>query len=562
VAEFRILGPLEVVDGDGPLPLGGQRQRAVLALLLLHANEVVSTERLVDQLWGEQPPRTATTSLQNAVVQLRKVLGPDVLVTRPPGYVLRVAPEQLDLAAFEALVRSARAAEAVDRARLLREALRLWRGTPLADLEGEEFAQAEIRRLEELRLCAIEDRIDADLELGRRDELVGELEGLVRQHPLRERLRGQLMLALYRSGRQAEALRAYQGGRRVLVDELGIEPSPALQQLQGAILRQERSLSPAQPPPTEGDHYEEVVKALLAARLVPVLGPGANRVGHPDEASWEDALAAFPPSDDDVAAYLARFFACPDDHAGALSRVSEYVALTKGVGPLYDELHLLLDRDYPPGPVHRLLATLPAILRRRGLPYQLIATTAYDETLERAFREAGEEFDLVSYVALGRDRGKFVHEAPDGHVRVVEQPNVDTAIAPERRTVILKLHGQVDRRPEREWESFVVSEDDYIDYLAHGDAGVVIPVSLTAKLRRSHFLFLGYAVQDWNLRVFLRRIWGQERVAYRSWAVLPHPEPITREFFRQRDVDLLDIGLEEYSAELSRRTADLAAAPA
>src|SRR5581483_6600158 len=238
VAEFRILGPLEVVAADGePLALGGQRQRAVLALLLLHANRVVSTELLVDSLWGEQPPRTATTSLQNAIVALRKVLGPEVLETRAPGYVLHVAPDDFDLARFERLVAAARGLESAEKAEALREALALWHGEALAELPVEAFT-GEQRRLEELRLAATEDRIDAELVNGRHADLVPELESLVSRHPLRERLRGQLMLALYHSGRQADALNAYQQARRELV-EVGLDPGPQLQELHAQILRQE-----------------------------------------------------------------------------------------------------------------------------------------------------------------------------------------------------------------------------------------------------------------------------------------------------------------------------------
>ena len=171
--EFRILGPLEVLDDGLPVSLGGRNQRAVLALLLLHANEPVSTERLVDQLWGEHPPRTATTSLQNSVSQLRKLLGAGFLLTRPTGYVLEIDADQLDLTRFERLVREARSAEPSEKATLLREALGLWRGSPLADLESETFAQSEIHRLEDLRLGVLEERIAADLDLGADAELVG-----------------------------------------------------------------------------------------------------------------------------------------------------------------------------------------------------------------------------------------------------------------------------------------------------------------------------------------------------------------------------------------------------
>ena len=189
---------------------------------------------LVDRLWGEEPPRTATTSLQNSSRGCASCSGADRLVTKPPGYALRVEPDELDLGRFERLVGEARELKPDGRALLLREALALWRGPALADFAYETFAQSEIARLEELRSSVLEDRIDADLELGRHSELVGELEGLVATYPLRERLRGQHMLALYQCGRQAEALEAYQEARRVLVDELGIEPSPRLQELSRA----------------------------------------------------------------------------------------------------------------------------------------------------------------------------------------------------------------------------------------------------------------------------------------------------------------------------------------
>lgn len=244
--EFRILGPLEVVDDGRPLALGGPRQRALLGLLLTRANEVVSADRLIDELWGAHPPRAATNALQYHVSQLRKALAPtEAVVTQEPGYVIRVGPSELDLLRFESLVDEAHKEPPEAAARLLREALDLWRGPPLADLARESFAQTEIVGLEELRLRALELRIDADLALGRHGELVAELEALAREHPLRERLRAALMRALYASGRQAEALEVYRQARTMLVDELGIEPSPELQELERAILRQDPALAVA-----------------------------------------------------------------------------------------------------------------------------------------------------------------------------------------------------------------------------------------------------------------------------------------------------------------------------
>jgi DNA-binding SARP family transcriptional activator len=256
--EFRILGPLEVCrEGGHKLDLTA-KQRALLAVLLLHANEAVSTERLIDELWGAEPPETAGKALQVYVSRLRKLLGVDgLLVTRPPGYALDLGPHELDLHRFERLRTDARQAIADgdprEAAEKLREALSLWRGPPLADLAPKQFAPGEVARLEELRLATIEDRIDADLALGRHADVVGELEALVREHPLRERLRAQLMFALYRARRQADALDAYQAARRTLVDELGLEPGPDLQELERRILRQDPSLDVEAPAPPQPD---------------------------------------------------------------------------------------------------------------------------------------------------------------------------------------------------------------------------------------------------------------------------------------------------------------------
>ena len=534
--EFRILGPLEVTRDGGPVVLGGPKQRALLAYLLLRRGEVVSTDRLVDELWGEHPPRTATTSLQNLVSQLRKSLGPDVLVTRPPGYVLHVDGAELDLARFERLAGEARDAEPDDRARLMRQALSLWKGPPLAEFTYEPFAEGEIARLEEVRLAATEDLFDAELELGRHGQLVGALEQLVAAHPLRERLRGQLMLALYRSGRQAEALQCYQDGRHTLIEELGIEPNPALQNLHAAILRQEASLAPTVKPRADDDHYGEVVRALLAGRLVVVLGPDIG-----------------PDHHGDIAARLAELFACPGEQVAELPRVSQYVAVTQGVGPLYDELHELLAGESEPGSVPRALAQLAVELRARGAPQQLLVTANYDLSLERAFGEVGEGIDVVSYIAAGRDRGRFLHVADDGEANVIELPNSYAELSPDRRTVLLKIHGQVDPSPDRAHESFVVSEDDYIDYLAATDIANVVPVTVAARLRRSHFLFLGYALAGWSFRVFLHRVWRDERVRYRSWAVHPAVDSLEREFWRQRGIDVLDVPIDEYLEGLQTR---------
>jgi YVTN family beta-propeller protein len=271
--DFRILGPLEVCNGDRTIGLGGDKQRALLAVLLLHANQVVSADRLIDDLWGERPPPTALRTLQAHVSRLRKALDSrgggsladnsdpspatshGVLVTRAHGYLLRLAPGELDVDRFRGLVEEGRealaAGEPEKAARILRAGLALWRGPPLADFTYEAFAQAAIAQLEELHLGSLEERVEADLALGRHRDLVGELAALVERHPLRERLRAQLMLALYRCGRQAESLRVYQEFRQAMSEQLGLDAGPGLRQLEAAILGRDASLeAPLASPPS------------------------------------------------------------------------------------------------------------------------------------------------------------------------------------------------------------------------------------------------------------------------------------------------------------------------
>jgi YVTN family beta-propeller protein len=247
--EFRVLGPLEASHDGRLVPLGGAKQRALLATLLVRANRVVSTDALLDELWGDQPPESAANMVQGYVSRLRKLLSSgngDVIVYSPPGYVLRIEADRVDSHRFEQLVQEATEARTNDELEaagaMLREALALWRGAALADVELNSFVELELKRLEELRLTALEERIEVDLELGRHGEVVAELEALVAEHPLRERLRRDLMLALYRCGRQSEALEVHRDGRQRLVEELGIEPSRALRELERAILAQNPSL--------------------------------------------------------------------------------------------------------------------------------------------------------------------------------------------------------------------------------------------------------------------------------------------------------------------------------
>jgi DNA-binding SARP family transcriptional activator len=538
--QFRILGPLEVANDGGLVDLGGEQQRSLLALLLLRVNEVVPTGTLVDALWDEQPPRTAMASLQNRISGLRKLLGSDTLETRPPGYRLRVAPEQLDVVQFELLVKLAEGQAAEERAATLVQALALWRGEPLADLTFKAFAQEEIRRLAHRRLIARGNRIRADLECGRHVDVVAELEGLVEADPLNEELGSQLMLALYRCGHQADAMRAFHVVRNALDDELGQQPGAALQEAYLAILQHRiPPVRPARRRRTLDDRYDEIVMAALKSELVPVLGPD---VGGSEPAL--DAAAA--------ARHLSQRFACPPEYAGSLARVGQWVAVTQGVGPLYDELHELYGRILSPGPVHRSLAALTPLLRERGLGFGLLLTSGFDRMLEQAYSDVGEEYDVLSFVSFGRDRGKFLHIPASGAARLIDEPNREVGLASEARTLIVRLNGGTDELSGRVRDTYVVSEDDYI---SQSDVSTLLPVGLVKRLRRSHLLFVGYEVDDWSPRVFLRRLWAEERISYKSWAVSETPNRVTAEQWRQLGVDTLDVTSDEALEELHRRVA-------
>jgi len=275
--EFCILGPLEVLDDDRPVALGGARQRALLALLVIHANETLAIERLIDELWGERPPATAAKTVQVHVSRLRKAVErpgagvhSEMLVTRERGYELRVDPERIDSHRFERLIVTGRrelAASRPERAlSLLEEALSLWRGPALGEFAYERFAQPEVARLDELRVGALEELMEAKLTLGRHAEVVGALEQLIGEQPYRERLRAELMLALYRCDRQADALQAYQDARRTLVEQLGIEPGQRLRELEAAILTQDQALAIANHPRTGVERVAEPPASVFVGR--------------------------------------------------------------------------------------------------------------------------------------------------------------------------------------------------------------------------------------------------------------------------------------------------------
>jgi DNA-binding SARP family transcriptional activator len=361
--DFRILGPLEVAEDGQLVSLTGARQRALLAILLLHVGEAVSTDRLIDELWGEDPPEAGATALRVRISQLRRALGPagELLVTRPPGYAMALAPEQLDLGRFEALVEAGDRALASDdpaaAVEALQEALALWRGPPLADFSYAPFAQGAIVRLEELRLAAIELRVEAQLALGQHARLAGELQALVLEHPLRERLCGQLMLALYRDGRQADALEAYRGARRRLVDEIGLEPGPELHDLERRILAQDEGLL-ASRATRRATARAILVLAQDDATLDPLVGLASQltaRGGH------ELVIAALVAGDAQLAERGARLNVIRADAAqhGVAVRVAAFTSADAGA----DAARLATEED-----VALLLLDAPEELLSTGVP--------------------------------------------------------------------------------------------------------------------------------------------------------------------------------------------------
>jgi hypothetical protein len=313
---------------------------------------------------------------------------------------------------------------------------------------------------------------------------------------------------------------------------------------------------PPRPPPDRyappAEHFDEIARLIAEdGTVVPFLGPGIN-AGDRDEA-WHEGCDYLPDAEE-LALHLAKRFDYPSVEPKHLAEVSQYVFLAKGRNDLYRTLRRVLTSESPPSSVHRFLAGLPARLEGVGLQprYQLIVTTNYDDALERAFEEANEEYDLAVYMASGEHRGKFLHVPFDGEPRLVAVPNeyVDFPIdeyGDLDRTVIVKNHGAVDnlRAPSAWKENYVITEDNYIDYLSRSPIETLIPFQILNKLRESHFLFLGYGMRDWSLRVILQRIWGGQRPD-RSWAIQRDPDALDREFWHESGVDLHSMQLAAY----------------
>jgi SIR2-like domain len=309
-------------------------------------------------------------------------------------------------------------------------------------------------------------------------------------------------------------------------------------------------------------HYRLIADRILDGAVVPFLGAGVNLCGRPDSMKFE--LGHYLPSGSELASYLARHVKYPYQDRDDLLRVSQYVDVMLGLRPLYEELHDIFDADYEPTPVHRLLASIPALIRGRPSDepkiFPLIVTTNYDVALERAFTDAGEEYDLVTYIADGPKSGRFLHTSPDGVPHVIRRPNTYTELGFGERPVIAKIHGTVTRGKQN-GDSFVITENHYIDYLSRTDIAQLIPVHIAERMRQTHFLFLGYSLKDWNLRVILHRIFRDAPWGWNSWAVQLMPESIEEKSWFRRGVELLDARLEEYVDRLSAALVISASAP-
>jgi hypothetical protein len=305
-------------------------------------------------------------------------------------------------------------------------------------------------------------------------------------------------------------------------------------------------------PPDLDAHFEMLAHAFAKGRVVPLLGAGVNLCGHPPSDVWD---RRFLPDGRQLARELATLAPLPKSESDTtdLIQVSQWVSVMAGTGPLYAQLRDVFEPEYAPTIVHEYLASLPTRLR---LPdgrsrHVLVVTTNYDDVLERAFEAAGEPYEVFAYIAAGEHVGKFLHYPVDGGEAIlIEVANRYLAGDLAEQSAIVKLHGALDRRDEAR-DSYVIREDDYIGYLTRADPSQLLPAPLAARLSRSHFLFLGYSLRDWNLRVILHRIWGTQLHSWNSWAVQRDPPELDQKFWEERKVELIDMDLEQYIRRLS-----------
>jgi DNA-binding SARP family transcriptional activator len=545
--EYRILGPLEVRHADRVIPLRGARQRELLAVLLLHANEIVSSDRLIDDLWEGDPPPTATKMIQNGVSQLRKLLELDRvgkgerLVTRSPGYLLRIGPGELDSDRFERLVAEGRRELAARdygvAAERLTEALALWRGPALGDFSAAVFARADAARFEELRCAATEDRIDAELALGRHADVVAELEALVAQNPLRERLRGQLMLALYRSGRQAEALQVYQQTRDVLVEELGLEPGPALQRLEKAVLVQDPTLELAaeevepsiEPAPTVlaapetrkmvsvvsadilslgGPHDPEALRAPMARAVEAVTGMLERHGATTEPSTGGGVIGIFgvpTVNEDDALRAVRAAFEAKDALARLIPELERDRGITVALRAGVNTGEIVVGNTVAHGFVAGDAVNVAARLQQAALPGEILV----DEQTERLVRDAVsvERVDPAALTAVGQMtawRLLEVSAGASGYLRRMETPMIG------RAEELNRLRQSFERTAEeRAVQLFTVVGPPGIgkSRLAQELVG---SLDGQAQVLRGHSLSYGEGITFWPLREVVSQVDGDD----------------------------------------------------
>jgi len=305
--------------------------------------------------------------------------------------------------------------------------------------------------------------------------------------------------------------------------------------------------------------YNAILDGFVEGKVIPFLGAGVNLCDRPGDTAWEPGKSAFLPSGAELASHLATRFDYPLPDRD-LARISQFVVEFRGTAPLYSHLRQLLSIPPRTNPVHRFLAQLPATLRskRSPLPNLLVVTTNYDDCVEAAFAQQREPLDVVTYIADSqKERGKFVHHPASGERRVIERPNEYRDVSATRSCVLLKIHGALDRAIASN-DSYVITEDHYIDFLTRTDLSNLLPVMLAAQLRASHFLFLGYSLRDWNLRVILQRIWEEQRLGYNSWAVQKQSDALDRRFWGRRNVEILETDLDAFIVAIDERLAKVA----
>lgn len=308
-------------------------------------------------------------------------------------------------------------------------------------------------------------------------------------------------------------------------------------------------------------HFVDVVMAMSRARLVPFLGAGVNKC-QPQAAERRDQGTTSLPDAKGLARYIAKRHEIPGHarRSSDLERISQYVYQQVGYQPLYDDLHELFDADYSPTRAHEFLASVPSLLREKEyeIPHQLIVTTNYDDLMEAALVRAGTPPDVVYYLAEGQYRGRFAHRFQGGEPKIIERPNEYRGLDLGQRPVVLKVHGAVKRRDEvtglddDKSDSYVITEDHYINYLAQAELTSLVPQPLPAILKNSAFLFLGYGLRDWNMRVILHRIWHEDPYKNTSWAIQLRPEKVECDFWKMRNLMILDADLTEYIEALGQ----------